>query len=150
MAKIFSNEQNEAIVMSAINSLAGIDFDSREEFERGVLRRSLTIQQLLRDDGAIMRTLNSVRLRAHIDAVRFEESSQRYIVEFTVPGQDPEQIRTPRVDTPQGQILEPVVKRAAGHWAIIYKNNEPAPEGLKGKNIPSSGYRVCPWIDLID
>jgi len=146
----FTDTQNEEIALAAVNSLAGVDFDSKEDYERAVLKRSLTIQGILRADGAIMRTLSAVRLRAHIDAVAFEPSSQRYVVTFTVPTQEQEMIRTPRIDTPQGKLIEPIVKHAQGRWAIVFKNNEPAPEGAKGRNVPSSGYRVMPWIELLD
>ena len=149
-SKYFSPEDNKQILLAAINSLAGTSFANKDDMSRKTIARALTIQQFLRDDGPEMRTLDSVRIYAHIDSVEFEESSKRYLVRFTANIKDAEQeyIRTPRMDTRAGRLIEDAVKNAAGHMALIYKNNEPAPEDAKGKNAPSQGFRVMPWIEV--
>lgn len=140
---------NLDIVLAAINSLSGESI-RHSEYESRVTERALKIQSLLRDSSPTMRALDSVRIYAHVDSVKYEENTTRYVVTFTPKnGDEQEQIRTPRMDTQAGKLIENKVKGAAGHDAIIYKNNEPAPEGAKGKQVPSHGYRVMPWIQVL-
>ena len=139
------------LIITAANTLNWKEIKTKEEATRAVVGRALTLQDMLRDEGTVKSILDSVRIYAQIDDIHFEETSQRYVIKFTAMKGDgePEIIRTPRMDTEAGRLIKPAIDKAApGKMALIYKHNEPAPEGAKGRSVPSSGYRVCPWIRI--
>ena len=152
-----SGDIKRDIILAAVNSLDWSKFTSEEDMTRKVTRRAITISKMVQDKSYEMRVLDSVRIYADITECKFEPSSQRYMIYMTAVknGSEEERIRTPRMDTYDGKIVRPMVDRLINALSekpsvrgVVYKFNEPAPEGAKGPKVPSHGYRTCVWIDL--
>lgn len=155
-------EKNRQIILAAFNSIDASKCANEEELTRQVTRRAVTISKMLTDNSLENRALSAVRLYAEVHAVDFEESSQRYVIKFkAVRGDDNdfETIRTPRMDSFDGRIIRPMIDKLINSVknaenadrkarAVLYKYNEPAPEGAKGKNVPSHGYRNVCWLEV--
>ena len=156
-------EYNRQIVLAAFNSLDMSKVSSEEELTRQITRRATTVAKMLSENSIEMRTLNAIRIYADIIGVEFEEKSQRYLIKFCAvrnnDDRNEEQIRTPRMDTFDGRVIKPMIDKLIARVeeqkgqdrnarAVIYKYNEPAPEGAKGPNVPSHGYRNCCWLEV--
>lgn len=155
-------EKNRQIILAAFNSIDASKCANEEELTRQVTRRAVTISKMLADNSIENRALSSVRLYVEVHSVELEESSQRYVIKFKAvrgDGDDIESIRTARMDSYDGRIIKPMidklitaVKNAEGSdrkaRAVLYKYNEPAPEGAKGPKVPSHGYRNVCWLEV--
>lgn len=164
-----ANENNDVLsknFMIAIAALASVDSAGKneEEYLCALAKRASYIQcsGLLDEDHFLMNVLSSVHIPAHITSVEFEESSQRYLVNFVaIPGKDAEQqdeesIRTPRMDNKNGQIIASQIetlKSIAGtdRRVVIYKHNEKPSETSqkKGGRRSPAGYRTAVWFDIL-
>lgn len=82
-----------------------------------------------------------LQIKGHVLNVEFEESSQRYIVEYRAFNSDgdSERVRTPRVDTSEGAYFKVLAPNLKGRTCIIYKANQPM--GDKGRTV-----RIAPCI----
>lgn len=165
--KNYTQEELQLIATAAIASTEIRQDMTEEQWQRAVIRRATTIQRLrfLQEGSIMMNVLDSVRIRATIHSVEFEESSQRYVITYHASNSDDadsvESVRTPRMDTYVGKMLASdieKVKKCAGtdKQVIIFKHNEipteeQAAEARKaGKNIPAAGYRQAVWFDFWD
>lgn len=148
---------NDKIAIAA--AFASLDFgkfDSETGVERAVLKRLSLAEDLLADDSIAMRMMDSIRIVATIKDVRFEESSQRYVVSFVADRGDGkvETIRTDRTDDWRTGAL---VKRMwgsnlVGQKVVIFKHNEvPTKEQAEkaranGVTVPPQGYRNAVYV----
>ena len=156
-------EYNRQIILAAFNSLDMSKITSEEDLTRQVTKRAITVSKVLSENSIENRTLSAVRIPAEVLSVDFEENSQRYVIKFRATrnneDKNEEQIRTARMDTFEGRVIKPMVEKLIARVneqngqdrkarAVIYKYNEPAPEGAKGPNVPSHGYRNCCWLEV--
>ena len=158
-------ERTEKIILAAFNSIDTAKCSNEEELTRQVTRRAVTISKMISENSLENRTLKAVRLYAEIQSVTLEESSNRYLIEFKSirgnNGEEPEveKIRTARMDSFDGRVIKPLIDKLMANMekaeaegrkarAVLYKYNEPAPEGAKGKNVPSHGYRNVCWMEV--
>ena len=167
---MYTPEQRQQIVTAAIASTDVKPDMSPEDWQRAVIRRATTIQKMrfYNDDSILMQVLDSVRIRARIISVEYEESSTRYLIKFKAIPRDnnedfepqEETIRTQRTDGYGGRIIEQDIARLqkiAGTDAqvIIFKHNDmPTEEKQRkarqeGKMIPQQGYRQAIWFEFI-
>ena len=115
--------------------------------EQRLLSEYLRVNSLARPKGLIARVKASVPIWCVIQSVRFEESSQRYVVTFRADKSDRDEIvRSDRVDARGGQFVKELFGQEglAGKRAVIYKMNERAGED----QMHSHGYRICPYMRL--
>jgi hypothetical protein len=164
--KYYSQDQLNLIATAAIASINVTKGMTEDEWARAVIRRATSIQRmrLMNEDGILMGALDSARILAKVISVTYEESSCRYVIEYSADNSNyegTERIRTPRMDGREGAILEREVeklKAAAGtdKKVVIYKHNEmPTEEQAEksrksGKMVPSNGYRTAVWFDFLD
>lgn len=155
--------QLELIAAAAIASVRPTADMTEKEWQRKVIRRASTIQRMrfLQEDSVMMNVLNSVKIKAKIEKVEFEESSSRYVITYR-PSNKPdktETIRTPITDSYAGSLILPdieKVKKCAGtdQDVIIFKFNDmPSEERAAaaraaGQMVPTSGYRQAVWFDF--
>lgn len=161
----FSKEELQLIATAAIASTTVSPDTTEEQWQRAVIRRAATIQRMrfLQESNVLMNVLDSVRIRAKINDVTYEESSKRYVVTYTPQfGDNPqkETIRTPRMDNHDGELLKQDIERLKGcvgtnNQVIIFKHNDmPTDEQMaearkQGKNIPAAGYRQAVWFEFL-
>lgn len=112
-----------------------------------VIRRALAIRRLTRDGSLPMLVMASRPIPCTIVSVAFEERTQRFVVELVArnsEGGEPERMRSGRVDDATwGELTWRMWSRdLVGHDAVVYKLNEPAPEGSRA----SAGFRVAHWV----
>lgn len=148
---------NDKIAIAA--AFASMDFgkfDSEASAERAILKRLSLAENLLADDSIAMRMMDSVRIVATVKDIKFEESSQRYVVTFVADKGDGkvETIRTDRTDDWRTGAL---VKRMwnpqlVGQKVVIFKHNEiPTKEQAEkaranGAAVPPQGYRNAVYV----
>lgn len=142
---IRSQDENRQVILAAINSLDYSAISTQRDFVLAVTKRSTSIASLLEEDSLPMQVLSAVKLRAIVKDVRFEESSNRYIITFLANnGKNDEQIRSPRMDSYYGKILkDTLTPELVGKTVIIYKINE------ERTDKPGQTVRVCPMIDVL-
>lgn len=105
----------------------------------------LNIAKMKSDSSLAVLVQKSVRLVGTIKDIKFEESSQRYLVTFLAKGNDDDEIvRSERVDSPRGETVKELWGRGnlVGHRVVLFKHNERAGEDKKREK----GYRVAPWV----
>lgn len=161
----YSPEQLQLIATAAIASVSPTPDMTEDQWQRAVVRRATTIQRLrfLQEGSVMMNVLSSVKIKATVISVTYEESSQRYVVQYH-PVKNPQQtesIRTPRMDSYAGNIIAQDIERLKGYagtnkQVVVFKCNEiPDEETAKaaranGQNVPAAGYRQAVWFDFID
>lgn len=164
--KLYTTEQLQLIATAAIASTDIRPDMTEEQWQRAVVRRATTIQRLrfLQEGSVMMNVLDSVRIRANVISVEFEESSKRYVITYHASNADngqTETIRTPRSDTYEGKLLAQDIEKLKSYagsnkQVVIFKHNEmpteeQAAEARKqGKTIPAAGYRQAVWFDFLD
>lgn len=148
---------NERIILAAIESLNLESMSSQEELYRKVAHRSLTIAKMLSPNSYNMDVLDSVRIFSTVNAIDFEESSNRYVIRFKAmqDGSAEEIIRTPRMDNIRGKAILPIVQKITNKLAeggavraVIYKHNEMPKDAAQTKSVPQ-GYRTCVWMEIV-
>ena len=111
-----------------------------------VVRRALNLRRLTNPRSIAMLTLMSSPIRCRVASVEFEEATQRFVIGFVAAGSETgevEQIRSDRVDGPDGRIVRKLWNESlVGRDVVIYKLNEPAKPGSKA----SHGYRCAHWV----
>lgn len=97
------------------------------------------------DNSLAVLVQKSARLVGTIKDIKFEESSQRYLVTFRANNSDEDEIvRSERVDSQRGETVKELWGRnnLGGHRVVLYKHNERVGEDKKREK----GYRVAPWV----
>lgn len=160
----YSQEQLQLIATAAIASVAPTSDMTEDAWVRSVIRRAATIQRLrfLQEGSVIMNVLGSVKIKATIVSVEYEESSTRYVITYR-PTKNPEAtetIRTPRTDNYAGELILPDIEKVKGcagtdRVVVIFKFNEMPSEKqvaaarAAGHVVPTQGYRQAVWFDFI-
>lgn len=164
--KFYSKEELQLIATAAIASTPPTEGMTESQWQRAVVRRATTIQRLrfLQEGSIMMNVLDSVRIKATIISVEYEQSSTRYVIKYLPTKGDnpaPESLRTPRSDTYEGSIIAADIERLKTYAGtqkkvVIFKRNEiPSDEQAAaaraaGKFVPNAGYRQAVWFDFID
>lgn len=107
-------------------------------------REVLSIKQMMSDTSLAVIVQRATRFIAVIDNIGFEESSQRYLIDFkSMTDGTEEQIRSDRIDGKHGKVAKQLWKKElAGHKVVIYKHNEKVGESKRNSN----GYRTAVWV----
>lgn len=166
MSEMYSKEELQLIATAAIASTEIQPNMTEDQWQRAVIRRATTIQRLrfLQEGNLLMNVMDSVRIKATILSVVYEESSTRYVITYHASNAEAgttEQIRTPRTDNFYGKIISQDIEKlktraGSDKPVIIYKHNEiptdeQAAEAKKqGKIVPAAGYRQAVWFDFLD
>ena len=99
---------------------------------------------MVSERGLAMRVMNSVRFRAVVESITFEQTSQRFVVAYRPvdkPGER-EEIRSERADGNRGQLVRVLWNQSlVGEEVVIFKNNEPDKTGKV-----AAGFRVAVWV----
>lgn len=164
--KLYTQEELQLIATAAIASVSTTPDMTEDQWQKAVIRRATTIQRMrfLQEGSLLMNVLDSVRIRATVTSVEYEESSTRFVITYHATNSDDgatETIRTPRTDGYYGKMLAQDIeklKKVAGtdRQVIIFKHNEiltdeQAAEARKaGKTIPVAGYRQAVWFEFLD
>lgn len=125
------------------------DNNARRDPERALLAQALRLRRALSPDGLTARVLSAVPIRCRIDAVEFEERSQRYVVRFTAKarpgdGEAPKQehVRSQRVDGWDGK-----------RWADLCESLQPGQEAIVYKVTEDMGrdrkVRILAWAEVL-
>lgn len=111
-------------------------------FQERLMRNVAFAKAAFTEDSAARLAARSVALKGYVENVEFEESSQRYVVEYKAFNSDggSEKVRTPRVDTAEGAYYKTLAPKLPGRTCIIYKANQAMGDG-KGRT-----FRVAPCI----
>lgn len=132
------------LVALAIETLDWSDPSVAANQEVAVTRRALRLRGLLDPDSVPIKTLGATVIYAELAGTRLEESSNRIVVDFAplvkgVSG-DPEQIRTPRLDTRAGKLVDGLLRSIRpGSRVRLYKSHETGRDGRK--------YRSLVWAE---
>lgn len=105
----------------------------------------ISIGRMAADNSLAVLVQKSARLVGTIKDIKFEESSQRYLVTFRANNSDEDEIvRSERVDSQRGKTVKELWGRnnLGGHRVVLYKHNECVGEDKKREK----GYRVAPWV----
>lgn len=113
-----------------------------EQLDAELVKEYLRIRRVMSPKSLPMRVAGAVPIRCSISSISLEESSQRFLIEFTADGSDTsEQIRSDRVDGRRGDEVRAMWGAVVpGTRAVIYKTNE------NQSAERSSGYRVAPYV----
>ena len=123
--------------------LSGRKYD---DLELAVAQEMLKIDRLTTEQSLPNMIGHSVRIRATINSVEFEESSKRYLIKFDADsGDGEERVRSERTDANHKDAVKKIWQRdLVGHRVIIFKCKDKV--GSKGA---PNGYRIAPYcIDL--
>lgn len=138
-------ESNETLIRDAYFSLL-LSGRKYEYLDLAVAQEALKLKRLYDAGNLPNLVLESKRITGVVRSITFEESSQRYVIEFEAEEREHrEKIRSERLDGWHGKAAKAVWGRdLVGHKVIIFKKNEP------GKDAgASNGYRVAPYcVDL--
>lgn len=138
-----NDELDRQLVLEAVGMLGDEASGTLTEIAGKVTRRALLLKRLCSERSVVMRTLRAVPIPCTVKAVSLEASSQRYVVTFVSDSTgEEERIRTDRVDSANGPLVERMWPRLAGHRAVIYKLNEEGREESRAGN----GYRCAPFV----
>lgn len=105
----------------------------------------LDISRMTAENSLAVLVQKSVRLIGTIKDIKFEESSQRYLITFLASNAEEDEIvRSERVDSARGSVVRELWGRnnLIGHRVVLYKHNERVGEDKKREK----GYRVAPWV----
>ena len=123
--------------------LSGRKYD---DLELAVAQEMLKIDRLTTERSLPNMIGHSVRIRATINSVEFEESSKRYLIKFDADNEDGEErVRSERTDANHKDAVKKIWQRdLVGHRVIIFK----CKDKVGSKEAPN-GYRIAPYcIDL--
>ena len=123
--------------------LSGRKYD---DLELAVAQEMLKIDRLTTERSLPNMIGHSVRIRATINSVEFEESSKRYLIKFDADnGDGEERVRSERTDVNHKDAVKKIWQRdLVGHRVIIFK----CKDKVGCKEAPN-GYRIAPYcIDL--
>lgn len=111
---------------------------------RPVLEHALELAGAARTIGTLLDRLEGcVTFTATVEAVELEQSSTRLVVSVrTRAGEDLEQLRTDRTDTPFGQVMADRARALAGRRVLVHKVLEDAGRDKK--------VRVLAWLEPLD
>ena len=87
----------------------------------------ISIGRMAADNSLAVLVQKSARLVGTIKDIKFEESSQRYLVTFRANNSDEDEIvRSERVDSQRGETVKELWGRnnLGGHRVVLYKHNE--------------------------
>ena len=92
----------------------------------------IIIGRMHADNSLAVLVQKSARLVGTIKDIKFEESSQRYLVTFRASNSD------------EDEIVKELWEKSnlVGHRVVLYKHNERVGEDKKREK----GYRVAPWV----
>lgn len=163
--KYYTEEEINLAITAAIASTDVSKCNSIDEWQHNVIKRAASIQRarFFNEDSLIRKVLGATKIVAKVNAISFEESSQRYLITFTAENnQEPvqETIRSPRMDSYEGKNMEKEIERLktiAGTDALVclYKSNTMPTEAQiaearkQGKMVPSNGYRNIVWVEFL-
>lgn len=103
----------------------------------------IIIGRMHADNSLAVLVQKSARLVGTIKDIKFEESSQRYLVTFRASNSDEDEIvRSERVDCRRQAGGRWGKSNLVGHRVVLYKHNERVGEDKKREK----GYRVAPWV----
>ena len=134
-------EASQKAVLAAYLSLS---MRGKDITPKNLVRESLQVSSMIAERGLVMRVMNSVRIRAVVESITFEQTSQRFVVAYhpaDKPGER-EEIRSERADGNRGQLVRMLWNQSlVGEEAVIFKNNEPDKTGKV-----AAGFRVAVWV----
>ena len=117
---------------------------------RNLTKETLRIESMTKDSSLAMLVQNAVRIRAKVVSVKFEDSSQRFLIEYVASNNETgevETIRSERTDGIHGNTAKQIWSEISkDDEVVIFKKNEPASD--KSRNA-ANGYRVAPWVSII-
>lgn len=123
--------------------LSGRKYD---DLELAVAQEMLKMDHLTAERSLPSMVARSVRIRAIINSVEFEETSKRYLIKFIADNEDKEErVRSERTDSSHKDAVKKIWERdLVGHRVIIFKCKDRA-----GSKEAPNGYRIAPYcIDL--
>lgn len=123
--------------------LSGRKYDN---LELAVAQEMLKIERLATERSLPNMIGHSVRIRATISSIEFEESSKRYLIKFMADNGDKEErVRSERTDANHKDAVKKIWQRdLVGHRVIIFKCKD-----MVGSKEAPNGYRIAPYcIDL--
>lgn len=123
--------------------LSGRKYDN---LELAVAPEMLKIDRLTAERSLPNMIGHSVRIRATISSIEFEESSKRHLIKFDAGNGDGEEhVRSERTDANHKDAVKKIWQRdLVGHRVIIFKCKDKV-----GSKEASNGYRIAPYcIDL--
>ena len=97
-------EASQKAVLAAYLSLSMRGKDITPE---NLVRESLQVSSMVSERGLAMRVMNSVRFRAVVESISFEQTTQRFLIAYH-PVDKPnerEEIRSERADSNRGQLV---------------------------------------------
>lgn len=134
-------EASQKAVLAAYLSLSMRGKDITPE---NLVRESLQVSSMVSERGLAMRVMNSVRFRAVVESITFEQTPQRFVVAYRPvdkPGER-EEIRSERAGGNRGQLVRVLWNQSlVGEEVVIFKNNEPDKTGKV-----AAGFRVAVWV----
>lgn len=118
------------------------------EYDFDVARAVAAIRRQFSDRSIASRVCESVPIPAKVTSVDFEDSSNRYLVTYVPVNaakghEEPEYVRTDRVDGRKGACIREMVDGIVGKHCVIYKYTEPTGNARK----PS--VRIAPLILVV-
>lgn len=126
--------RKEASQKAVLTAYLSLSMRGKDITPENLVRESLQVSSMVSERGLAMRVMNSVRFRAVVESISFEQTTQRFLIAYH-PVDKPnerEEIRSERVDSNQSLVGEEVV---------IFKNNEPDKIGKV-----AAGFRVAVWV----
>lgn len=123
----------------------GLTFKGELVDAASLTKEVISIGRMVADNSLAVLVQKSARLVGTIKDIKFEESSQRYLVTFRANNSDEDEIvRSERVDSQRGETVKELWGRNnfGGHRVVLYKHNERVGEDKKREK----GYRVAPWV----
>ena len=123
----------------------GLTFKGELVDAASLTKEVISIGRMAADNSLAVLVQKSARLVGTIKDIKFEESSQRYLVTFRANNSDEDEIiRSERVDSQRGETVKELWGRnnLGGHRFVLYKHNERVGEDKKREK----GYRVAPWV----
>lgn len=119
--------------------LSGRKYD---DLELAVAQEMLKMDHLTAERSLPSMVARSVRIRAIINSVEFEETSKRYLIKFIADNEDKEErVRSERTDSSHKDAVKKIWGRdLVGHRVIIFK----CKDKVGSKEAPN-GYRIAPY-----
>lgn len=105
----------------------GLTFKGELVDAASLTKEVISIGRMAADNSLAVLVQKSARLVGTIKDIKFEESSQRYLVTFRANNSDEDEIvRSERVDSQRGETVKELWGRnnLGGHRVVLYKHNE--------------------------
>ena len=118
--------------------LSGRKYDN---LELAVAQEMLKMNRLTAERSLPNLIGNSVRIAATINSIKFEESSNRYLIKFSADNEEEEEwVRSERVDSSHKAAVKKIWGRdLVGHRVLIFKYKDKV-----GSKEAPNGYRIAP------